>query len=258
MRPRIGISSAPTVHDQKRIERLNRWYVDAVAGAGGLPVILPTLPAGDAAEMVAALHGLLLTGGGDVAPWRYGEEPAPEVYDIDTARDDWEAALIEAAEPEVPILGVCRGEQLLNVVAGGTLIQHLTTELNHRQREHHEDVVHSVDVAPGSRLAEILGSRRVGVNSIHHQAIDRVGPGLTAVAWAPDGTVEAVERSDGAPVVAVQWHPESLTRLAPHARLFLWLTRAAARRHPGLALPEAFAPPDGSTAGLGHVVDEVA
>ncbi|HEX3539600.1 MAG TPA: gamma-glutamyl-gamma-aminobutyrate hydrolase family protein [Acidimicrobiales bacterium] len=258
MRPRIGITSAPTVHDQKRIERLNRSYVDAIAGAGGLPVILPTLPAGDAAEILAGVHGLVLTGGGDVAPWRYGQKPAPEVYDIDTARDDWEAALIEAAGHEVPILGVCRGAQLLNVVAGGTLIQHLETDVNHRQREHQEEVVHPVEVAAGSRLAEILESRRIGVNSVHHQAIDRVGSGLRAVAWAPDGTIEAVEGSEGAPFVAVQWHPEALTHLAPHARLFVWLTRAAARRHPGLVRPEGFTPPDGSTAGLGHVVDEVA
>jgi putative glutamine amidotransferase len=260
MRPRIGITSAPTVHDGRRIDRVSRWYVDAIRRAGALPFVLPTLEPEDAKETLAALDGLVLTGGGDVAPWLYGAQPAPEVYDVDRARDSWELALIRAAGDRLPVLGICRGAQLLNVAAGGTLFQHLpdVTDEPHRLRERDREPVHVVDIEPGSRLGEILGQGRVGVNSVHHQAVDRVGSGLRAVAWARDGIVEAVERSDGAPVVAVQWHPESLIDLAPHGRLFLWLTRTAARRRPGLQVPEVFEPAGTDTAGLGHVVDDVA
>lgn len=257
MRPRIGISSAPAVHDGRRFDRVNRWYVDAVSRAGGLPLILATLAPEYAEETLAAIDGLLLTGGGDVSPWLYDAEPAPEVYDVDSSRDSWELALIRGAEDRLPVLGVCRGAQLLNVAAGGTLIQHLpdVTDEPHRLRERDQEVVHTVDLASDSHLAEILGHRRVGVNSIHHQAIGQVGAGLRAVAWAPDGIVEAVERTDGAPVVAVQWHPESLIDLAPHGRLFLWLTRSAARKRGGLEAPEAFASAGVDSAGL---VDGVA
>jgi putative glutamine amidotransferase len=260
MKVRIGITSAPTVADERPVDRVSRWYVDAVVRAGGTPLILPTLAADSAEEMLAGLDGLVLTGGGDVSPWLYGEEPVPEVYGVDPARDDWEQALLAAAGNEVPVLGVCRGAQLLNVAAGGTLIQHLpmvTTE-NHRQRARDREAVHPVDIAPDSRLAEILGHHRLGVNTIHHQAIDRVGEGWRAVAWAPDGVIEAVERRDGAPIVAVQWHPEALIDLPVHGRLFLWLTRTAARRRPGLEVPEWFAPGAPLAAGIGHVVVDVA
>jgi putative glutamine amidotransferase len=258
MKPRIGITSAPTVYDGRRVERVNHWYVDAVARAGGLPLILPALPPTDAEAILAGLDGMVLTGGGDVDPWLYGEEPAPEVYDVDAARDEWELALIRGAV-DVPVLGICRGAQLLNVAAGGSLIQHLPdVTQNHRQRERHTEAVHFVEVAPGSQLAEVLGTRHLGVNSIHHQAIARVGQGLRAVAWSPDGVIEAVEREDGAPVLAVQWHPESLVDHVPHGQLFLWLTRTAALRRPGLSAPGAFGPRRPDTAVLGHVVDEVA
>jgi putative glutamine amidotransferase len=259
MRPRIGITSAPTLYLERRVDRVSRWYVDAVLGAGGLPLILPTMAPDDAEEVLAGLDGLLLTGGGDVAPWCYGQPAAPEVYDVDPARDAWEMALARAAVA-IPILGVCRGEQLLNVAAGGSLIQHLpdvTTE-SHRLRDRDQEPVHDVDIEPGSQLAAITGRGRLGVNSIHHQAVDRIGEGFQAVAWAPDGIVEAIERTDGAPVVAIQWHPESLTYLAPHNQLFLWLTQTAARRRPHLQVPESFEGPAAGTGGRGHLVDDPA
>jgi putative glutamine amidotransferase len=260
MRPRIGITSAAARHAERPVDRLSRWYVDAVARAGGLPLILPTLAPTDAEEMLAGLDGVVLSGGGDVSPFLYGEEPAPEVYDVDAKRDEWELALIAAAAADFPVLGVCRGAQLLNVAAGGSLIQHLpnvTTE-QHRDRDRDREAVHTVDIAPESRLAEILGVRRLGVNTVHHQAIDRVGAGLRPVAWAPDGIIEAVERTDGALVVAVQWHPESLIDMAPHVRLFLWLTAAAARRRPGLEVPARFTPTVLDAGPLDQVIDDVA
>jgi putative glutamine amidotransferase len=242
MKPRIGITSAPVVTDERRFDRVSRWYVEAVARAGGLPLILPTLAPILAAETLDGLDGLLLIGGGDVSPSRYGEAAAPEVRDVDDARDEWELALIAGRDATFPVLGVCRGAQVLNVAAGGSLIQHLpaVTAEPHRLRERDCEEVHRVSLEPTSALAAILGRSVVGVNSVHHQAIRRVGAGYQAVAWAADGIVEAIERVDGAPVVAVQWHPESLIDLAPHGQLFLWLTRAAARRRPGLDVPEAF------------------
>ena len=269
MKPRIGITSAPSVYDERRIDRVSRWYVDAIVRAGGLPLILPTLALALASEMLSDLDGLVVTGGGDVSPARYGEQRAPETYDIDPARDAWELALLAAAgatavghDPVVPVLGICRGAQLLNVAAGGSLIQHLpaVTSVPHRLRERDREEVHGVDIDPGCRLATILGRAEVGVNSVHHQAIRQVGEGFRAVAWAADGVIEAIERADGAPVLAVQWHPESLIDLAPHGELFLWLTRTAASRRPGLAMPRSFEAAPGATAdaGIGHLVDDVA
>jgi len=264
MKPRIGITSSPTVHDERRVDRVSRGYVDGVVRGGGLPVILPTLAPDDAEETLAGLDGLVLTGGGDVAPWLYGEEPAPEVYDVDPARDRWELALIAAAgvgaQAQFPVLAVCRGAQLLNVAAGGSLVQHLpraASEL-HRQRDRYGEPVHIVDIEPGSRLATIVGQHHLGVNSVHHQAVDRLGTGLRPVAWTADGVIEAIERTDAGPLVAVQWHPESLIDLAYHGRLFLWLVRSAAERRPGLHRPDAFGPPDSVGAGLGQLVDDVA
>lgn len=258
MRPRVGITSTPTLYLDRRVDRVNHWYVDAVLGAGGLPLVLPTMPAEEAEEVLAGVDCLLLTGGGDVAPALYGEQPAPEVYDVEPARDAWELALIRGAG-QLPILGVCRGAQLLNVAAGGSLIQHLPpTTVDHRQREHADAVVHDVEVDPGSLLAGIVGQTRVGVNSIHHQGVKRVGEGFRAVAWAADGVVEAIEPTDGAPVVAIQWHPEAMTYLAPHRRLFLWLTRCAAAQRPHLQMPESFRPGVPAIAGRGHLVDDVA
>jgi gamma-glutamyl-gamma-aminobutyrate hydrolase PuuD len=246
--------------------------VDAVLRAGGLPLILPTLAPGDAEEVLVLLDGLILTGGGDVGSWRYGEEPAPEAYDVDPARDAWEQALAAAAsaardrpngrqdQEGLPILGVCRGAQLLNVAAGGSLVQHLpnVTAEPHRQREHYSEPVHDVDIDSASRLAAILGPGHLGVNTIHHQAVAQVGQGYRPVAWAPDGIIEAIEATDGAAVVAVQWHPEFLIDLPRHGQLFLWLTQAAAARRPGLQVPESFLKAAPVEAGMGQLVDDVA
>jgi putative glutamine amidotransferase len=250
MKARIGITAAPAIDELRPVERLSRWYVDAVERAGGMPVIVPTLLPHDAAEMLANLDGLVLSGGGDIGPQEYGEVPVPEVYGVDPARDAWELALVRAATATrgedgggIPLLGVCRGLQLVNVAAGGTLIQHLPpiTDVLHRLRERDRETVHHVDVEPNSHLGRVLAMRRLGVNSIHHQAVGRIGAGFRPVAWAADGIVEAIEPTDGALILAVQWHPEALIDVEPHGRLFLWLTRNAARRRPGLDVPETFA-----------------
>jgi len=230
MKPRIGVTSTPSVNDQRPVEHLDRAYTEAVIQSGAFPFVLPVLDEADAEGMLSGLDGLLLTGGGDVAASWYGEDPAPEAYGVDTARDAWELALTAAAKSAgLPILGVCRGAQVLNVAAGGSLIQHLPirTDEPHRDYERDRETIHSVEVDPSSLLAAITGQQAFGVNTLHHQAVAEVGSTLCPVAWAPDGIIEAVESVDGHPLLGVQWHPELLTHQPPHGQLFAWLARAA-------------------------------
>jgi putative glutamine amidotransferase len=222
------------LHDERRVEHLDRAYTDAVVGAGGYPFVLPVLGWADAEEVLSGLDGLLLTGGGDVAASCYGEESAPEAYGVDAARDTWELALVAAARVAgLPVLGLCRGAQVINVAAGGTLVQHLPvgTDESHKQYERDCETVHSVEIEPGSLLAAITGQQTFGVNTLHHQAVAGIGAGLRPVAWAPDGVIEAVESIDDRFLLGVQWHPELLTPQPPHDRLFAWLAQAAADRH---------------------------
>lgn len=237
MKARIGVTSIRCYDGPCPVEQVNLVYCEAVAGAGAIPFVLPVLDPLDASAVVSGLDGLLLTGGGDVAAWCYGQEAVPEASGMDAARDAWELALVAAAgDAGQPILGICRGAQLLNVAAGGTLLQHLpdlSHEL-HRVTAHDRESVHAVVVEPASRLAAITGGGPIGVNSLHHQAVGRVGTGLRAVAWSPEGFVEAIEAHD-APHLGVQWHPELLTRRHEHARLFHWLVTSAGRRRDGVA-----------------------
>ncbi|HEX3539349.1 MAG TPA: gamma-glutamyl-gamma-aminobutyrate hydrolase family protein [Acidimicrobiales bacterium] len=237
MKARVGVTSIRSYDGPRPVEQVNLVYCEAVAGAGAIPFVLPVLDPLDAAAVVSGLDAVLLTGGGDVAAWCYGQEAAPEASGMDAARDAWELALVAAAGAGgLPILGICRGAQLLNVSAGGTLLQHLpavSPEL-HRVTSHDREPVHAVVVDPASRLAGITGGGPIGVNSLHHQAVDRVGAGFRAVAWSPEGFVEAIEGRD-APCIGVQWHPELLTGRCEHARLFDWLVGRAVRRRDGVA-----------------------
>ena len=229
MRPRIGVTSIRTLDGSRLVEQVNLVYCDAVRQAGGLPFVLPVLQDVDASEVLSTLDGLLLTGGGDVAAWCFGQEASPEATGVDSARDAWEMALVAAADAMgMPILGICRGAQLLNVVAGGTLVQHLphVTSQRHRRPERDCELVHSVALDPTSLLATITGMGPFGVNSLHHQAVGLIGAGFRPVAWSPDGVVEAIESVDR-PQLGVQWHPELLTSRFEHAQLFGWLVSMA-------------------------------
>ncbi len=205
-------------------------YVDCVARAGGRPLLLPPAdgPGGageSAASVMAALDALVLVGGGDVDPAHYGQEPGPTTSGINPERDANELALLAAAlEAGVPVLAICRGVQLLDVLLGGTLHQHLPDLLG--GDTHHQTAPGcfsdtTVETVGGSRVAAAMGETAT-VRCCHHQALDRLGVGLVVTARASDGTVEAVELEGPGFVVGVQWHPED----AGDSRLFEALVAA--------------------------------
>ncbi len=207
-------------------------YVDQVAAAGGIPVLLPPVP--EVQDALSRLDGLVISGGPDVEPVHYGEQPGPNTTVLRPERDSAELALLRRAmQIRLPLLGICRGMQLMNVALGGTLIQHLPDHVGHDEHSPTPGQMgaHGVSVAPSGRLAVILAQRSVVVPTHHHQGIGRLGAGLVATAWAQDGTIEAFEldqaseqASAGAFAVAVQWHPEAGSDLS----LFRALVAAAA------------------------------
>lgn len=199
-------------------------YPRSISLAGGLPVEL-TRDA-EAEEMISHLDGLVLTGGADVEPSHYGQEPDPDLGAVEPDRDAWELALLAAArEKGIPVLAICRGFQLVNVVFGGTLRQHveLGDGAGHPQWDvDGHEATHGVSVVEGT-LTSSLYAGEIGVNSLHHQVVDEVGEGLVVTAKASDGVVEGFETPDGS-IVAVQWHPELLDKPDP---TFQWVVRAA-------------------------------
>ena len=191
-------------------------YVAALVAAGARVALLPPSQPGAAGELLARFDGLLLAGGGDIQPARYGAADHPAQYGMDPDRDELELELATTAVAMgVPVLGICRGVQLLNVAFGGTLVQHLPDAdggVEHRNEA--KQAMHDVEVEPGSRLAEALGQTRATCRSHHHQGLDRIGDGFRPVAWAPDGLVEGIERDQGW-TVGVLWHPESTAASDP-------------------------------------------
>ena len=202
-------------------------YLDGVTRAGGIAALLPPQPVDDgiAARVVSGLDGLILTGGKDIDPAAYGHEPHPATEEPARERDAWEFALLAAAlRRRVPVLGICRGPQLINVALGGTLHQHLPDVIGHSGHRVADAVfAHSTaQIVGGSRLGRLLGET-VPTRCYHHQAIDRLGEGLIASA-TNDGVVEAIEMTGGDFVVGVQWHPEETLE---DLRLFAGLIEAA-------------------------------
>jgi putative glutamine amidotransferase len=213
--PRIAVSGL--VRQVQHVDRtgVNAEYVTAVIEGGGLPLVLsPLLGAGRAAEALRGCEGLLLSGGADIDPVRYGASPSPALGALEPIRDDFELALLAVARAQrLPILAICRGLQLVNVAAGGTLWQDLPTErpgpVAHEQAGPPASPTHAVRIEHGTRTADALGSVTLRVNSTHHQAIRDLGSGLRATGWAEDGVIEAVESSrSGEWLIGVQWHPE--------------------------------------------------
>jgi putative glutamine amidotransferase len=248
-RPRIGVNceleSGKRRFGDTKLLSVNPDYVRAVARAGATPVLLPVTTRGgevdrDALQdQLAAIDGLVLVGGDDMDPARYGQEPHTSIVPLDPERDAYDFALATAAwERGLPILGVCGGMQLLAVASGGSLHQHLPATLGTRhaelvpvhERPELDDLLHEVVVHPGTTLHAILGVDRLETNSRHHQAVDRLGSALRVAAQSRDGVVEAVEASDGRFVLGVQWHPEERAADDASIRLFTALCREAAHR----------------------------
>jgi putative glutamine amidotransferase len=212
----VGLTATTAPADGIVRVRTNASYVRAAEAAGLVPVVLPPLAAGRADRALDAVAGLVLTGGEDVAPRRYGEAPHPALGPVNEARDVWELALVAAARARaMPTLAICRGIQVLNVALGGGLVQDIPSEcpsaLPHAPGHGRAARVHDVHVASGTRLAEAVGAWRLQVNSSHHQAIGRPAHGLRVSARAPDGIIEGAEwDADDWWAVGVQWHPEEL------------------------------------------------
>ena len=203
--------------DTSRV-RLTAAYVTALENAGLVPLIVPPLSSVDSASSVLdSVAGLVLTGGEDVDPARYGEERHEKVRSVNPARDATEAALIEEARARgTPVLAICRGIQILNVALGGTLVQDISseceTEIDHDEDGARKSRSHDVDIEPGSLIARAVGAEHVRVNSFHHQSVKQVGEGMRVTARSPDGVIEGIESTDEDWwVMAVQWHPEEMT-----------------------------------------------
>jgi putative glutamine amidotransferase len=217
--------------------RVTRWddeavasplrYIAALHRAGAQEaIVMPVLLGeGNAAErLLARFDGLVLLGGGDLAPSTYGQQPHERVYGVSEVRDAFELGLARAAIAlGTPTLAICRGHQILNVALGGTLDQHITDRLPGHGRPGTErgTELHDISLEPGSRLAAALGVTRARCSSHHHQAVDRLGRGLRATAWAEDGVIEGVELDGDGWVVGAQWHPEDTAADDPvQQRLF--------------------------------------
>ena len=240
MQPVIGITTRPraitSAAGDSHAHTLERTYFDSVLRAGGLPVLLGPIPPHAVADLLDRVDGLIFTGGGDIEPHRYGGVPIDSMYDMNTDRDAFEIELAhEAARRRFPTLAICRGLQVLNVALGGTLIEDIPSEVGTAHRAAGPRVYDGhqhVRLSTGSRVAEVVGSNELMVNSIHHQSVRDLAPGFVAVGWADDGVIEAVEHEDPAwPMLAVQWHPEYLNDVhdMPSLALFDALVAAAAR-----------------------------
>jgi putative glutamine amidotransferase len=203
-------------------------YVKAVRKAGALAVVLPVVDPSDAAAVLDMVDALIITGGGDVDPSNYGAAAEPQLGPTDLVRDAADLAITRAAvQSNVPTLATCRGIQVLNVAMGGTLRQHID---EHMRVDMYNEDVHAVDIDPASRLATILGTEALGVNSMHHQVIDRLGPGVRAVAHNHDGHIEAIEIDAAPAVLGVQWHPEMMRHRSDHLALFVDLVHQVMAR----------------------------
>ncbi|HSM58026.1 MAG TPA: gamma-glutamyl-gamma-aminobutyrate hydrolase family protein [Candidatus Sulfomarinibacteraceae bacterium] len=229
-RPLIGCATYRKVAGRRppiEVYGLMPDYSEAVRLAGGLPLLIPLgLQQDDLQALLPRLDGILIPGGGDVEPARYGADNGhPTIRDVDGQRDRAELLLIEhALQQGTPFFAICRGLQVFNVALGGTLWADVQSQMPGALRHDYvndgsrQRLAHQVTVRAESQLGRVLGAETIEVNSLHHQGIRRLAPGLRAVATAPDGLIEAVEAPDHPFAVAVQWHPENLLQAEPRMR----------------------------------------
>lgn len=228
-KPIIGLTTYPP--GENHGWHTPKLYIDAVTRAGGVPILLPGNTPQHVEQWLACVDGLVFIGGGDIDPKQYHGQPHETIYNLSDERDSAEIALMKAVlEHPKPTLAICRGLQVLNTVLGGSLYEHLPDivgeETLHRVPPR-DPILHDIDIKADSQLAKLLGTK-IKTASWHHQAIKSLGKDLTAVAFAPDGVIEAVEINRDIPLVAVQWHPEITAEQDKGQQgLFEWLIEQA-------------------------------
>lgn len=209
MKPLIGITGNYELEEKRHT--LRAFYTDSIIRAGGVPLILPA-QLDFIEDYLRICHGILFTGGGDLDPAYFGQAPSAHLGEINPPRDAFEIELARSILTlGKPALGICRGCQIMNVAAGGSLIQDLAGDFCHDQKAPREYPIHDIFIAKDSQLSAILGSDKIKVNSFHHQAVDQPGQGMCVSALAQDGTAEAIELYGHPFFVGVQWHPEGMT-----------------------------------------------
>jgi len=227
-KPLIGLTTSRLLKKTSRPAfGTNELYAKAISISGGLPVLIPlTLSNDDLGALLMRLNGILFTGGYDIDPRLYGNQPHPKVVGVDEDRDRVEVFLVrEVIRSSKPFLGICRGLQVINVAMGGSLYEHLPDQLpfsithdnHHRARDF---LAHGVSVKPDNRLSQIISSNQIQVNSLHHQGVRRIAPDLFPTAHASDGLIEAFEMPGHPFGLAVQWHPEELLEYEVMRKLF--------------------------------------
>ncbi|MBE0669533.1 MAG: gamma-glutamyl-gamma-aminobutyrate hydrolase family protein [Anaerolineales bacterium] len=236
-KPLIGITTRNSKDgDGHPLTVLQHSYIKAVLGAGGLPVMIPNiLSEEDFLDLYSRLNGILFSGGGDVSLKYFSGSDHPRIGEVDDARDTTEITLMRTAVNDgKPILGICRGAQVMNVALGGTLYTHIYDQLKGALDHAYPGdlrraIVHPVNVDETTRSAEIFGETLLNVNSLHHQGLKDIAPALKVAGHAPDGLVEIVEIPDHPYAVGVQWHPEWLTDQPAMQRLFKSFIDASGR-----------------------------
>ena len=230
-RPLVGVNcryESNLKHPIRDEIRVYAPYYQALVATGALPVVIPTVDnRSTLGEYLDRLDGFLFTGGLDLPPQAYGQSKHPQTVECDPRRFACDRLLAELVrERDIPVLAICLGMQLLNVVYGGTLIQHLETSILHAAIDGGNDSLHSIVLEEDSLLRQIVGHSELEVNSAHHQAVDRLAPGLRVLARAPDGTVEAVQMTHKDFFLGVQWHPERIFERAEQRGIFETFVKA--------------------------------
>lgn len=231
VKPVIGITCSWEENEQLYLAKGS--YVSSIEKAGGIPILLPYLVEDSISGLADLCDGLLFSGGGDLDPVYWGAFSSPQIREIDPARDRFEIQLASYAfKVGIPSLGICRGCQLINVAAGGSLIQHIESHICHEQSAPRHHPIHDIVVKEGTLLSQTIRCSTLRVNSFHHQAVDEVAPGLLVSARSADGIIEGIESGIRPFWLGVQWHPECM-RDDSSKRLFAALIHAAMAEQPG-------------------------
>ncbi|WP_078428052.1 gamma-glutamyl-gamma-aminobutyrate hydrolase family protein [Alkalihalobacterium alkalinitrilicum] len=219
-KPVIGITSTIENHNNIRSVHVHEKYIQSVLHAGGVPIVLPIGPKEIVGEWVSSCDGFILSSGEDVDPYHFGSDPHPTLQKTFTKRDKMEIELVKQAySRQKPILAICRGISILNVALGGTLFQDIEVNNNqaikHFQQAERSEATHHIEIFEDSWLYRVIRSLNIRVNSMHHQAIDKLAPNFKTVARAPDGVIEAIEGIGVSFMVGIQWHPEEMASEDP-------------------------------------------